>query len=154
MSETNVLDMLNESVGADALEPTLFPEGATVVFDVTKAELDTTMDESTGEAKAQVVISLATCNEEKTTKGSNFPRGYPFTYYLSLKTKSRKGKDIADLVRQRVAEWIKATGGTLPAPLGDPANYVGKRVTAVMSIDAGDGTFRKQNRIQKFINPA
>ena len=151
MSDTNVLDMLNQPLTENDLEASLFPDGAIVVFEVKKATLDQTPDEETGVPRNLMIFELATANEENTSKGTKFQVGYPFTYYISLNTTSKKGRDIEELVRRNLANFRKAATGSV-GPFGMPEQYVGRRLTAVMAIEVNERG--RQNRIQKFVNPA
>ena len=149
--------MLNERMNPEDLTPALFPDGAVVVLEVKEAKLDLEPDEATGQPKNLITFMLATCNEERTTKGTKLPQGYPVTHWISLNTmsKDKPGKparDIKELVRRNIAQWIAACGMPLPAPLGDVQQYVGKRVNAVMALRQDDRG--PSNRIARFIAPA
>lgn len=149
MSNANVLDLLNQNLSAEDLEPSLFPDGAQVLFEVKKAEIVVKTDPTTGATRTQIVFDLATMNPEDSSKGTKLPAGYPFTYRINMQTTSKAGNDIGHLVKRNLAEFRKAATGEFGA-FGDPSNYVGRRLVAVMEVEE-TAQYGKQNRIDKFV---
>lgn len=150
MSENvNVLDLLNQNLSADDLEPSLFIDGAQVLFEIKKAETVVKTDPATGATRTAIVFDLATMNPEDSNKGTKLPAGYPFTYRINLQTTSKAGNDIAHLVKRNLAEFRKAATGEFGA-FGDPTQYVGRRLLAVMEVEQTP-QYGKQNRIGKIV---
>lgn len=142
---SDVLDLLNQNLTADDLEPSLFPDGAQVLFEVKKGALVTNE-----EGKQALVFDLATLNPEDNNKGTKFPAGYPFTYRINLTTTSQRGNDITHLIKRSMAQFRQAATGQF-GPFGSPEDYVGKRVVGIMEVEPERPPYGKRNNIQKFV---
>lgn len=125
-------DLLNMQVTEDDLQPALFKDGAQVLFEIAEAELKT--EEADGIVDNYVQFQFKTLNKEPNTKGDTFPVGFPYGYRMYLNKVSRKGNDLTGLLKRNIAAFRKATVGTAAGSLGEPAQYVGKRLVAVMSV--------------------
>lgn len=149
----NVLDIISRPLTEEDLKPSLFIDGSVVLFEVAKGELVQDVDEITGENKAHLDFTLVTCNETPNNRGKSFPVGYPYHHRIHLRTTSKKGKDITEMVTRRLAEWRAGCGLPLNQSFGQPEDYVGKRVTALMRIKS-DEQYGQQNEIKKFVPPS
>jgi hypothetical protein len=145
---TNLLDVLSRDLTAVDLEPPLFKDGQNVVFEVKGI---TASDNKKG--NPQLVVDLVTVNPEPHSKGGQFPAGKKYTHRIQLGLTSKDGKDISSLVDRRLKEFRLGATGNGNGAFGDPNQYVGCRLTAVMSIRPPSEGFGKQNDIARFIKP-
>jgi hypothetical protein len=145
----NIAALFGQDLTNVSLDRPLLARGA-VAFRVTSCGLEDTKDKSS----KNIVIKLATANEEKSSKGEPIKPGYKLTHYINLSPTSKKGDERTDMIVQDLKRFRLACTGSATGSFGDPANYIGSLVVANIDIeDDANSSFGPQNRIKSFVAP-
>jgi len=147
---STILDLLNTKDLTDVdLVPPLMKDGSKVTFDILKIEL---VPSKSDPDETNLQVNLETAHEVPSNKGGTIPARRKFTHTISLKTTSKDGADLTDMVERRVTEFKQAALGTKAGTFMPLEQYLGRQVVGVVSIQKDKtGAFGDQNRIGRFV---
>ena len=148
---SNILDILNtKDLTTVDLVPPLIKDGAKVTFDVMSLELVASKSDPD---ETNIQIKLETAHEVPSNKGTMLPPRRKFTHTISLKTTSKDGADLTDMVERNCAAFKSAALGTKAGTFMPLEQYLGRQVVGVVTIQKDKtGAYGDQNRISRFIS--